>query len=129
MPKTSILIVEDELIAAESLVFDLQMHNYSITQVVDSGAKAIKSVQKKVPDIILMDIRIKGKLDGIETAKIIKKNYSMPIIYLTAFKDVGTLNRIQEQDSNSIHISKPIHTPILLDAIEKLQNIPANETI
>ena len=109
----SILIVEDELIAAESLAFDLRRNNYKVTAITNSGKKAIESVKKQSPDLILMDIHIRGNLDGIETAKIIQQDYCIPIIYLTAFNDRKTLERIQKQQPDYLHLNKPVKFSVL----------------
>ncbi|MBL1209535.1 ATP-binding protein [Geminocystis sp. GBBB08] len=88
-----ILIVEDELIAAESLALDLEKLGYQICGIVNSGEKAIKKVKQCQPNLILMDIMLKGKMDGITAAQIIYDQYKIPIIYLSAYADNDTLNR------------------------------------
>ena len=69
MSKARIMIVEDEIIVAEDLKEGLQNLGYSITSVARSGEMAIEMVEKDRPDMVLMDIVLKGKMDGIETAK------------------------------------------------------------
>lgn len=90
---TTILIVEDELIAAESLALDLKKLGYHINAVVNSGEKAISQVKKSPPDLILMDIMLKGKMDGITAAQQIYHQWKIPIIYLSAYADADTLQR------------------------------------
>jgi len=89
----NILIVEDELIAAESLAFDLEKLGYQVYGIVNSGEKAIAKVEKSQPDLILMDIMLKGKMDGISASQIIHSRYHIPIIYLSAYGDKQTLAR------------------------------------
>lgn len=93
MNTAQILIVEDELIAAESLALDLEKLGYKICGIVNSGEKAIEKVKKSQPDLILMDIMLKGKMDGITAAQTIYSEYKTPIIYLSAYADNETLNR------------------------------------
>lgn len=91
--QVKILIVEDELIAAESLSLDLEKLGYQVCGVVNSGEKAIEKVNKSNPDLILMDIMLKGKMDGITAAQVIYTQYKTPIIYLSAYGDNETLVR------------------------------------
>lgn len=90
---TTILIVEDELIAAESLALDLKKLGYHICAVVNSGEKAISQVEKSPPNLILMDIMLKGEMDGITAAQKIYHQWKIPIIYLSAYADANTLER------------------------------------
>ena len=93
MKSINILIVEDELLIAENLAMKLKKLEYNVIDIVSSGQAAIKKVQKCVPDLILMDIAIKGQIDGIETASLIQENHQIPIIFLTAYADNKTLER------------------------------------
>jgi len=85
-----ILIVEDESIVALELKDRLEKLGYQVIATVSTGEKAIKTTEEKNPDLILMDIHLKGNMDGITAAKHIKNT---PIIYLTAYADTETLNR------------------------------------
>jgi signal transduction histidine kinase len=93
MNDNKILIVEDELIAAESLSMDLKKLGYQVVAIVTSGEKAIKKVFETEPDLILMDIMLRGEMDGITTAENIRKSLNIPIIYLTAYADFKTIER------------------------------------
>src|SRR5260370_31742368 len=79
-----ILIVEDEIITAEDLRDILTEAGYAVTGVVTSGTDAIAHVEKNPADLALMDIRIKGKMDGTETAPALRERIHVPVIYLTA---------------------------------------------
>ena len=94
--KIKVLVVEDELLIAKSTAKKLQHLGYEVTNIVSSGAAAIQSIQDTRPDLILMDIAIKGDMDGIEVANIIKSKEDIPIIYLTAYADDITLERASE---------------------------------
>ena len=89
--KIKILVVEDTYIVAKDLQDSLHELGYSVEEVADSGKDAIQLAERNKPDLILMDIRLKGKLDGIEAATIIKDQFDIPIIYLTAYADEHTL--------------------------------------
>jgi len=91
--KEKILIVEDESIVAAALKLILRKLGYSVAGIVDTSREAIKMAKKVRPDLILMDIVLKGRGDGIETAKTIFEEIKCPIIYLTAYADKTTLNR------------------------------------
>ena len=93
MNNINILIVEDELLIAENLSMKLKKLKYNVIGVVDSGQGAIKKIEEHQIDIILMDIAIKGTIDGIETAKIIREKYNLIIIFMTAYADDKTLDR------------------------------------
>jgi CheY-like chemotaxis protein len=93
MEKVKILIVEDENILALGLKKKLENLGYLVTNIANSGSETLKMVNETIPDIVLMDIVIKGDIDGIETAAELNKNYSIPIIYLTAYADDEILKR------------------------------------
>lgn len=90
---TKILIVEDELIAADSLRIDLEKLGYQVTGIANSHQKTLKKLTEKLPDLILMDIKLKGNDNGILLAEEIRKNLNIPIIYLTAYADPNTLKQ------------------------------------
>ena len=93
MSKTSILVVEDELIVARDIRARLLRQGYAVPAVVSSGEEAIREAAVHRPDLILMDIMLKGEMDGIEAAERIGAQSDVPIIYLTAFADERTLQR------------------------------------
>ncbi|AXV38532.1 MAG: response regulator [Methanobacteriaceae archaeon] len=96
MPKVKILVVEDEKILAMQLEMKLENLGFEVIGLVSSGTEAIESVKKEQPDLILMDILLKGNMDGIEASKLILKLYDIPIIYLTAYSDDETLIRAEK---------------------------------
>ena len=87
MEKTKILIVEDEVIIAMEVESQLQGLGYEVTSIVNTGENAIKKAAEDKPDLILMDIRIKGELDGIDTAEVIRNKFGIPVIFSTAYLD------------------------------------------
>ncbi|HEY9597303.1 MAG TPA: ATP-binding protein [Cyanophyceae cyanobacterium] len=92
-PAKKILIVEDELIPAYDLSENLEYLGYSVTEIVDSGEAAIQQVRENPPDLILMDIKLKGEISGIQAAELIHEHDDIPIIYLTAYSDETTLTQ------------------------------------
>lgn len=95
----NILIVEDELLIAENLSYKLEKLGYKTVGIVCSGADAIQRAGEMKPDLILMDIVIKGEIDGIEAAGIINQELDIPIVYTTAYADDETLQRAENTDS------------------------------
>ncbi|MDP3623543.1 MAG: response regulator [Methanobacteriaceae archaeon] len=93
MSEVKILIVEDERILALGLKKKLENLGFMVTATASTGEDAIKSVKSDKPDLILMDIVLKGEMDGIDAAKLIISMYDIPVIYLTAYADDKTINR------------------------------------
>ncbi|HMA61527.1 MAG TPA: response regulator [bacterium] len=91
--KAKILIVEDESVTAMEIEDKLTSLGYNISGIVSSGEQALQKVKNNEVDLILMDIKLKGDLDGIETAKIIHKEHNLPVVYLTAYADEGMMQR------------------------------------
>ena len=93
MSEVKILIVEDERILALGLKKKLEKLGFKVTDAVSTGENAISSVKSDKPELILMDIVLKGEMDGIEAAKLIINLHNIPIIYLTAYADDETIKR------------------------------------
>ncbi len=93
MPQANILIVEDEPIVAKDIQVSLQRLGYHVPATATSGEDAIRKTRESQPDLILMDIVLKGQMDGVETVKQIRKQCDVPVIYLTAYADDHTLER------------------------------------
>ncbi|GAB4285703.1 MAG: hypothetical protein Fur0025_17560 [Oscillatoriaceae cyanobacterium] len=88
-----ILVVEDEIIVAEDIAFRLRRLGYAVSAIVFQGEDAIQHCQAHQPDLVLMDIVLKGAVDGIEAAQIIRENFQIPIVFLTAYADEKTLKK------------------------------------
>ncbi len=88
-----ILVVEDEIIVADDIKRSLQNLGYYVPSVVSEGEAAIKKAEENNPDLVLMDIMLKGKMDGIETAGQIRARFNIPVVYLTAYSDKKILER------------------------------------
>lgn len=112
-----ILIVEDEMIIAAKISLQLTNLGYEVSGMVPRGEDALVHIKESVPDLILIDIQLKGKLDGIETAREIIQISKIPIIYLTANSDEATFNRAKTTKPAAF-ISKPFKQLDLQRAIE-----------
>lgn len=93
MPIAKVLIIEDEAITALDIKRTLEKLNYEIVGIKDRGEVALKEFQQAAPDIVLMDISLKGELDGIETARLLNIQKRVPVVYLTAHYDDETIER------------------------------------
>lgn len=93
MANEQIMIVEDEGIIASHLQMCLEDFGYTVPCVVASGKDAIQNAEKYRPDLVLMDIRLKGEMDGIEAAYQIYSHFDIPVIYLTAYGDASMVQR------------------------------------
>jgi PAS domain S-box-containing protein len=113
----SILIVEDEVIVAEDVRRRLEEMGYHISGVVSRGDQALREVRSSRPDLILMDIGLKGTIDGIETAKTILDEEDIPIVFASAYSDDATLRRAKSIDPFGF-VLKPFDERELRTAIE-----------
>jgi len=93
MEKKKILVVEDEFITASALRVSLEGMGCTVVGTVDTGELAVNAATEHKPDLILMDIILKGDMSGITAANIIQKHYDIPVIYLTGQSDEATINR------------------------------------
>ena len=114
---TKILIVEDEAITAMDIKHNLINFGFDVVGTADSGEKAIKIAQKLKPDLILMDITLKGDMDGIEAARKIKTLFDIPVIYMSAFTDKNTHERLKLTSPYGF-VSKPVSPELLVVSIE-----------
>ncbi|HEY9824175.1 MAG TPA: EAL domain-containing protein [Stenomitos sp.] len=113
----SVLIVEDELIAAENISRNLKKQGYQVSAIVDSGEDAIQRATSDRPDLVLMDIMLHGTMDGIQAAEQIHHQLNIPLIYMTAYGDDTTLERAK-QTHPSGYLVKPFKPQSLKIAIE-----------
>jgi len=115
--KPKILIVEDEAIVAANIADRLVEDGYEVIGIADSGADAIAYAQVTAPDLVLMDIVLKGEIDGITAAEAIRSYSTIPIIYMTAYADEKTLQRAKSSQPLA-YIIKPFRTQELKVTIE-----------
>lgn len=93
MPKTHIMVVEDERIVAKALASCLEGLGHSVSFDCDTGEAALERISLARPDLVLMDIGLNGTLDGVETAIRIWNQFRIPIIFLSGHSDDATLDR------------------------------------
>lgn len=117
MTTPKILVVEDEVIVAKTITNQLQQLGYIVADTASSGAAAIAKVTETQPDLVLMDIVLKGEMDGITAATQIREKQDVPIIYLTAYADDQTLQRAKVTQPFG-YIVKPFTANDLRVAIE-----------
>ncbi len=117
-PRTaSVLIVEDERIVAKDLQQTLAAMGYDAFAIATSGDEAISQASERRPDVVFMDIRIKGQRDGIETAQILRTQFDVPVVYLTAHADAATIERAKRTEPLG-YLMKPVRAAELRSAIE-----------
>lgn len=116
-PPTQILVVEDENVVAMDLKNSLIRLGYGVTDCVGTGERAIESVLERRPALVLMDIQLRGRMDGIEAAQQIRTRFDVPVVYVTAYSDDATLKRARVTEPYA-YLLKPFDERELNIAIE-----------
>ncbi len=116
MPKASVLVVEDESIVSKDIQYSLKKLGYEVVGSASTGAKAVELALDLKPNVILMDIMLKGDMSGIEASAKIKEALNIPVIFLTAYADEKTLEKAKVTEPYA-YIIKPfkeidLHTSI-----------------
>lgn len=117
MEKLNIFIVEDESIVAKDIQNSLTKLGYNVVGIANNGNDAIEKIVELMPDLVLMDIMIKGDLTGIDVSEKIKEKISVPVIFLTAYADEGTLSKAKITEPYG-YILKPFKEIDLHSTIE-----------
>ncbi|MGF1504811.1 MAG: response regulator [Anaerolineae bacterium] len=117
----SILVVEDETIIGLDLRERLTDYGYYVTQVVAAGAEAVEAALVNRPRLVLMDIRLKGPMDGITAAERIREAADIPIVFLTAYVDEDTLLRAHDVSPYG-YVLKPFKSEQLLGRLHLNQH-------
>lgn len=120
-----VLIVEDEFIVADDLEWQLTNIGYEVTGIAASGDEALSAIDDRWPDIVLMDIQLQGRMNGIETAKLIQGRTGAAIIFVTAFPAVFFRDPDQLCPPG-ICLSKPFSIIQLRAALDSIESIPEN---
>jgi signal transduction histidine kinase len=115
MPK--ILVVEDEVAIAEEIIDRLEGLGFGVSGTASSGEDAIKKAEETRPDLVLMDIKLEGDMDGVEAAEQIRASLDVPVVYLTAFSDRKALERAKVTEPFG-YIVKPFEERVLEITIE-----------
>ena len=116
-PRHKIVVVEDEGLIAADLESRLKAAGYSVTGTADSAPQALKLIRATTPDLVLMDIRLKGDMDGIQVADLLRQELDVPVVFLTAYEDRATLARASQTQAFG-YIKKPIASSSLRGSIE-----------
>ena len=116
-PERRALIVEDEALIAEELIERLSRLGFSIIAAVDSAEEGIEIATRERPDLVLMDIRLRGEKDGVQAAEEIRQQVDVPIVYLTAYSDQLTVDRAKGTEHDGF-ILKPFHKSELQSTVE-----------
>jgi putative two-component system response regulator len=117
MDKTKIMVVEDEAIVAHNIARQLKDMGYDVVAIAYSGEDAVEKAREFHPDLVLMDIVLAGKIDGIQAAEKIKAIKDIPVVYLTAYADKKTLGRAKISGPSG-YVLKPVEKKQLHVAIE-----------
>lgn len=126
-----ILVVENEMTIGARISMHLSSLGYEVTGVLPRGEEVLNHIKEDTPDIIILDVHLKGKMDGIETAASIEQYFQIPVIYLTANADNATFNRARTTRPAAF-ISKPFKKLDLQRAIEltiSRMGSPANNAV
>ena len=121
MSKQNILVVEDEVLIGLGLELNLKSAGYRVCSRVCTGKDAITAASKYIPDCILMDINLRGNLDGIETAKIILSQSKVPIIFITGYPDEKIKNEAKKLNPLGF-ITKPLEISNIKALIDSILN-------
>ena len=121
MAQVLLLVVEDEPILAAAIKRHLQKTGYKVAATANSGESAINQAEKFRPDLVLMDIKLAGAMNGIEAAQEIFTRLQIPVIYLSAYGDEQTIRRAQEIHPFG-YLKKPFSKSELQNAIETALN-------
>lgn len=119
MANKKVLIVEDDQVIAYVHAYYVEQCGFEVTDCVESCQAAIDSIRGNKPDVVLMDIRIEGAASGIDTAKKIREEWPMPIIFVSGNSDAQTLSEITE-DGFTEFLVKPIHPDDLKVLLAKI---------
>lgn len=113
----NILVVEDDAIIAWDIQQTLQRLGYAVPQIAQTGEEALRACEAGVPDLVLMDIKLKGGDDGIEATERLRARWDLPVVYLTSHSDEATLHRAKATGPHG-YLLKPFHERDLRTTIE-----------
>ncbi len=117
MSKLRIAVVEDEIIIADNICLTLEDLGYEVLEPAISYSEALELIQNRRPDLVLLDIQLSGKKDGIDLAIKLKEEFNIPFIFLTSFADPLTLERAKKANPNA-YLLKPFNKEELFTSIE-----------
>ena len=121
MAKTKVLIVEDEAIIAKDIENVLTKAGYKVVGAFPTGEAAVQAADELEPDIILMDIMLKGDMSGIQAADVIREKSNIPVVFLTAYADENTIDKAKSAIPYG-YIVKPFKENEVIATIEMALN-------
>jgi CheY-like chemotaxis protein len=116
--KMKIMVVEDDAIIGMDIEHRVRRLGYEVTGVADNAEEAIELAADSKPDIALMDIRLRGDIDGIDTARMLKEQFALPVIFITAYSDLKMRSRALDLNPAG-YIVKPIREVELKNTLEE----------
>lgn len=119
--RKSIIIVEDDFILAKVTQLQLTRLGYEVLAIYSSGEQTLKTIDHHEPDLLLMDIQLSGRLDGIQTVETIRKQNNVPVIYVTGNSDISTRQRAMRTQCSS-YLVKPVEKSTLEKAVSEALN-------
>lgn len=128
MTSSKILIVEDEMILAVSMRITLEEGGFTVSFIVPTGEEALLRVADEPPDLVLMDIKLAGKMDGVEAARQIKRIHNIPVVFLTGNTDNMTIKQALDV-SPSGFLQKPVEDYELVSAVVTALKLSAQDTV
>jgi len=114
-----ILIAEDEVLSAKILKAIVDREGYKVVDIIKNGDDVVQSFLKNRPDLLLMDILLQGKSDGISAVEEIRKYSDVPVIYITSFSDKPTVNRAKKTAPVE-YLTKPVDSTALVHIIKNI---------
>lgn len=119
MKNANILIVEDDKATSELIKLLLAGRGHKVCGIVSSGEDAVSVTLKSKPDLVLMDIKINGKINGIIAFELIRQLANVPVIFISAFADTTTIDRAMKSNPDG-YIVKPFKSEDLLQKVESV---------
>jgi CheY-like chemotaxis protein len=119
MPPTHILIVEDDRVVALDFARQLRQLGYTIVGLATSGTEAIMQALTHHPDLVLMDLRLPGAVDGLEAAQFLRTHLNLPVLVVTGATDATTLARARQVSPTAV-LSKPVAEEALAAALQEV---------
>lgn len=125
MSKLRVLIVEDEAITARATQIMLESMGYEVVTIVDTGEAAVATAESTRPDLVLMDIRLRGKMNGIQAGVQISDQFALPIVFVTAYS-VSELCEQETIPERFHYLAKPIDVLDLSSLLDDMGITPVN---
>lgn len=117
MSDIRILIVEDEPLIAEDIACLLEKHDFVVSAIVYTKEDAINELNNNIPDMVLLDINLNGKIEGIDIAEEVNNHYNIPFIFITSYSDKQTLDRAKHTEPSGF-VVKPFNEATLYSTLE-----------